>query len=97
MQNKLKNTPVIPLFIAGAKQDATGAYTFSPFDFKDLDPASFPSSPHVRGDDIQFIIDDMRYNWGGRKENKKIFTRTCISLLVESDTNLLLPNKKEMR
>ena len=60
MQNKLKKTPVIPLFVAGASKDGEKEKLI-PFDFKCLDPASFPDTPHKRGNDIQFIVDDMRY------------------------------------
>eukprot|EP00026_Physarum_polycephalum_P000182 Phypoly_transcript_00182.p1 GENE.Phypoly_transcript_00182~~Phypoly_transcript_00182.p1 ORF type:complete len:2033 (+),score=208.26 Phypoly_transcript_00182:30-6101(+) len=60
MQNKLHKKPVIPVFIAGAQMDTqTKKLRFSPFDFKDLDPASFPRTPHARGDDIQYIVDNM--------------------------------------
>ena len=64
MQNKIKKTPVIPILVAGAQKgegDKEEEITFTPFDFKNLDPTSFPDLPHKRGDDIEFIVDQMRY------------------------------------
>jgi hypothetical protein len=60
LQNKLKGTPVVPLFVAGAEKDANGNIVFKPFDFQEMDPASFPHTPHARGSDVQFTVDTMR-------------------------------------
>lgn len=53
---------MIPVFVAGATTDANGDVAFSSFDFKDIDPSGFPQVPHVRGRDIQHIVNDLRYD-----------------------------------
>jgi len=67
MQNKLKGTSVVPLFVAEAENDAGGGLVFKKFDYKDLDPSTFPSSPHARGRDVQFVIDDMKKSLPARE------------------------------
>lgn len=60
--NKLKDTTVVPLFVAdGEKDETSGEVSFTPFRFQNLDPATFPNVPHARGLDAQHTIDSMRY------------------------------------
>ncbi len=60
IQNKLKGTPVIPLFVAEVTCTPTGDPVFDKFNMKDLDPSSFPDVPHSRGKDVQNIVNSMR-------------------------------------
>ena len=52
---------MVPLFVAGAKQDSKGDCSFTPFNFAALKGTNFPHLPHARGPDVQKIIRDLRY------------------------------------
>ncbi len=61
LQNKLKGTPVIPLCVAEATITPEEDPVFTTFSFRNVDPSSFPDTPHARGRDVQNIVDSMRY------------------------------------
>jgi len=61
LQNKLKGTTVAPLFVADTEKDEKGNFVFTPFDFRELDPSLFPNKPHARNNDVQYMIDNERY------------------------------------
>lgn len=64
MKNKIHGTPVVPVFVAQAKEEDENGIKkmkFTPFTSRDVDHTTFPDKPHARGNDFQFIITNMRY------------------------------------
>ena len=66
LQNKLKGTPVVPVYVGSIDNNNTTTanieFGFTSFDPSDLDPSKFPKLPHSRGKDLQFFIDETRYS-----------------------------------
>ncbi len=60
--NKLKGTPVVPVFVADAtnNDDANGTI-FTVFDMSNLTPSNFPHMPHARGKDVQLTVNKLWY------------------------------------
>jgi hypothetical protein len=62
LRNKMKGTPVVPVYVGSADQNSTKSefLDFTPFDLSNLDSTKFPNSAHVRGKDLQFFIEETR-------------------------------------
>ena len=60
LQNKLKRTPVVPVFLAGEIKEENGGVTMLPFNIGEFEHSRFPQALHSRSRRAQHIIDHLR-------------------------------------
>ncbi len=60
IMNKLKGTPVVPVFVADATKNGD-VTTFLKFEMSNLNPSNFPNASHARGKDTQLIVNKLWY------------------------------------
>jgi len=61
LQNKMTNTPVVPVYVGSINQttpNIVAKFDFIPLDLSDFDTSKFLESPHARSKDLQFFIDE---------------------------------------